>query len=366
MVRHSMQHRRSEQYDDDDDRSQDLFIGYQANRRNTQEVTEEEGSGYESNVSYENNQESQDSRGSEISANISDPEEESDESQDDESLLSALRKMNVSELRIKCSAEHIVTHGKKKAELIAALVSKNDSRCNLQGEARDLKQKLKTALQSVSKLKTAKATQDMENASLLKQLRGAIANKTEKEAECISLKTEVETLRKQVHKYAKHLGSHGRSLESYDSIFDENDRLTEKIKTTDIEVKRLQAVEKEFRALTKKVMEVRTVEKSRESAVEIEKLKQESRAIEQTQKAKQVAEHKEQKSDIRMKEKDLTAKRKHEEQMEKREYHYDRVAQSQSQHSMVTSTAKVSYLQYIMHSNILKMYLTLLVCVPPI
>jgi len=46
MVHHYMQHRRSEQYDDDD-RSRDLVIGYQANRRNTQEVTEEEGSGYE-------------------------------------------------------------------------------------------------------------------------------------------------------------------------------------------------------------------------------------------------------------------------------------------------------------------------------
>eukprot|EP00978_Attheya_sp_CCMP212_P028608 scaffold99265_cov42-Attheya_sp.AAC.1 len=353
MVRHYSQHRRSGEYDDDE-RSQDLIVGYQGNRRNTQEVTEEESqedecSGYESNASYRNNQESQES---EVSATVSDTGEETDESQDKETPISVLRKMSVQELRMRCSAKNIVTHGKKKAELVAALVLYYDSPYTLQAEVKDLKQKLNTAHQSVSKLKTAKATQEMENCSFRKQLKGAIANKTEKEAECISLKTEIKSLHKQVNIYATNLDSQGGCIASYDHIFEENSQLTEKIKAAEIELKRLQAVEKEFRLLTKKVVEAQTLEKNRESAVEIEKLKQASRATEQAQKAKQVAEHEEHKSNLRMKEKDLASKRKHEEQTQKRDYHYDRATQSQSQHNMVTSTADVSYLQYIMHSNI--------------
>jgi hypothetical protein len=70
---------------------------------------------------------------------------------------------------------YIVAHGqKKKAERIAALLFNDDSRCNHQSEAKaGLKKKL--AHDSVSTLKTAKVTQEIDsNASLRKQLKGAI------------------------------------------------------------------------------------------------------------------------------------------------------------------------------------------------
>ena len=310
MARNYRRHRRSEEYDIDED----LPIGYQANCRNTQEVTEEERSGYDSNASYYgDNQESQDSKASEVSACVSEGEsnDNEDDSQDRESQMSALRKMNVSELRLECSSRGIVAHGKKKAELIAALVSKEDSPCNRKDEANaDFKKKLSTANHSVSTLKAANATQEMENAGLRKQLKGAIANKTQKEAECMALQTEVESLRITLNRYARNLRLEGGCIDSYNNIFEENDKLTEKLKTDQSELKRLQGVEREYRALTKKVIEAQTIEKSRESAHELEKMKQTSRAIENAEKAKQVAVNEELKSTLRIKEKEIAAKRK--------------------------------------------------------